>query len=90
MIAGTPATAMLPTAIRAGSGRLAVPRGDQAERAASEAKQTLVGLPSASAASSTLTSTSSSSLTAASRADFASSPCSGGTGRRSVPSIRTR
>ena len=90
MIAGTPAAAMLPIAIRAGSGRLAVPRGDQAESAATDAKQTLVGFPSASAASSTLTSTSSSSLTADSRADFASSPWSGGTGRRSVPLIRVR
>ena len=90
MIAGTPAEAMLPIAMRAGSGRLAVPRGDQAESAATEAKQTLVGRPSASAASSTLTSTSSSSLTAASRADFASSPCSGGTGSSRVPFIRVR
>ena len=57
-MAGTPAAAMLPTAMRAGIGSEAVPRGAQAESAAKEAKQTLIAWPSASAASITLISTS--------------------------------
>jgi hypothetical protein len=90
MMAGALADAMLATAIRDGSGSVAVPAGAQAESAAYEAKQTLIGSPSASDASSTLISTSASSLTALARACFASSPWSGGTGRSRMPLISAR
>jgi hypothetical protein len=73
-MAGTPAAAMLPMAMRAGMGSEAVPRGAQADSAATEAKHTLIACPSASAASMTLISTSWSSLTADSSAALASSP----------------
>ena len=89
-MAATLAAAMFATAMRDGMGRDAVPRGAQADRAANDAKQTLIGWPSASAASITLISTSASSLTAASSAALASSPWSGGTGSSSVAVISAR
>jgi hypothetical protein len=77
-------------AMRAGSGRLPVRAGAHAARAATEPNRTLTAAPSPSRASITLISTCSSSLTADARAACASSPCSGGTGRSSVPLISVR
>jgi len=74
MMAARPEVARLANTMRAGSGRLPVPAGAHAERAAIEPNRTLVACPSASRASITLISTSASSLTALASACLASSP----------------
>ena len=89
-MAGMPAAARFAIAIGAGSGRLPVCDGAHAARAPKEPNTTPTGVPSPSRASMTLISTCASSLTADARACLASSPCSGGTGSRSMPLIKVR